>query len=1101
MNRDDQRAFRTRLPGLLVTFTTAVLLSAAPVSFAQEEGDEQSEDAAPAASQVEDEVVVTGSRLRRDTYTSVAPLQVITGQVSREVGLIDATEILQESTASSGQQIDLTFTGFVLDNGPGATTIDLRGLGAARTLVLINGRRVAPAGVEGAPVAADISLVPSSLVQQYDLLLDGASSVYGSDAIAGVVNMIMRKDFDGLEFEAYSQIPYHSNGVENTINLVWGKNFDRGFIGIGAEWQDTEAISLDDRPWTAGCEKHAEIDEFGQVRTQDLFAPEVLGMEWDGCRQGLLARRVIINDGLAGSVYYTPGFSNGGWPNFSESQIGPFLGVDGDGDGQTDISYRDYDLNGRTQNAHLFSEAEQQSVMAYGEYTFEGEMNFTPYFEALYSRRENFIDFGSIQFFPFVPGSNPFNFCNPAAPGGVDCGLAWDALMNNPNFVTQAEAQLGCDPSAGGSCDSTVGALGPVITRPVVSVRGDRNTNTVEVDQFRFVGGFRSDLPFIDFGSFSDWSMDFATVMSKSTGVSNRLGIRGDRVDVALGWWSATNTPCEVNLPFNPLTGQPVEEMAPDATTGCVPVNMFAPSLYPEGIIGDFATPEERAYLFDSRDFDTEYEQTLYSYYMSGNVFELPAGDAAAGIGFEYRKDEINSIPDAVARDGLFFGFFSDGGAVGEKTTKEAFGEIELPLLANLPAVEELTVNLSTRWTDDEFYGSAWTESYKLGWRPVESLLIRGTFGTSYRAPNLRELFLKDQTGFLSLFDPCLIPVEALNPLNDEYIPELDTREEHVLQNCLAQGVDPTIAHNDGFNIYSIELAEGGALGLDEETSESWSAGFAWEQPFTNDFGLNLSVTYYSIDIENTIIEPSGQFIINDCYTNPAGNSAFCSRIERDLSNPTNPLITFIDQGFINRDNEKARGVDVNLTFDSTFTAFERPFDVSVDFRANRLLERSTLFVDENGDPVEEEFQGEWGFPEWKFRNRVRFDMDDWRLTWETSYIGSVDQDPLDVDEFGAILGTPTIGDTCLGPPDDVLCRDIGSADDYFLHNVSLYYHGDVWTFGGGVRNLFDQEPPFVDGSEGASVLAINNTPIGYGYDLHGRTYFLNVGANFGGGE
>ncbi len=1106
MTVDDLRALGVRVPVLCTALLAALLLGMAP-AYAQD-ADEGEDAAADPSSEVE-EVVVTGSRLRRDTYTSVAPLQVITGQVSREVGLIDASDILQESTASSGQQIDLTFTGFVLDNGPGATTVDLRGLGANRTLVLINGRRISPAGVEGAPVAADISLVPSSLVQQYDLLLDGASSVYGSDAIAGVVNIIMRKDFDGLEFEAYSQVPAHSNGIENTASLIWGKNFDRGFIGIGAEWQDSEAVTLDDRPWTAGCDQHAEIDEFGQVRTQDLFNSEVLGMDWDECRQGALARRIFIFDTTvnpvtggaiphAGSVYFTPGTSNGGWPNFSESSLFGF-GVDGDGDGRTDISFRDYDLNGNTQTAHLFPEVEQQSVMAYGEYTFEGEANFTPYFEALFARRENFIDFGSIQFFPDVPPLNPFNICNPTVAGGVDCGLAWNDLMNNPNFVNQVLANFGCDPSAGGSCDQTMDELGPTVVEPIVSVRDDRNTNTVEVKQFRFVGGFRSDLPFINFGSFNDWSMDFAAVLSKATGESNRIGIRGDRVNVALGWWSDTNTPCEVNLQFNPWTGESVDDMAPDATTGCVPLNMFAPSLYPEGVVGDFGTSEERAFLFDSRDFDTEYEQTLYTYYMSGNLFEMPAGEVAGGIGFEYRKDEITSIPDAVARDGLFFGFFSDGGAVGEKTTKEAFGEIEVPVMANLPAAEEVTLNLSTRWTDDEFYGSAWTHSYKLGWRPVQSLLVRGTFGTSYRAPNLRELFLQDQTGFLSLFDPCFIPEEALDPLNGTYNPALDTREQHVLDNCRANGVDPTLAQNGGFNTYSIELAEGGTLGLDEETSESWSAGFAWEQPFTDAFGLNLSVTYYSIDIENTIIEPSGQFIINDCYTNPAGNSAFCGRIERDLSDPNRPFIEFIDQGFINRDNEAARGVDINLTFDSTFDLFQRPIDLSVDFRANRLLERSTLFVDDNGERTEEQFKGEFGFPEWKFRNRLRFDMNDWRLTWETSYIGSVEEDPLEVDEFGNIFGSTVIGDTCLGPNfGDVNCRDIGFADDYFLHNLSVYYYGDVWTFGGGIRNVFDKEPPFVDGTE---ILAINNTPIGYGYDLRGRTFFINIGASFGGGE
>jgi iron complex outermembrane receptor protein len=263
---------------LIGGFIVAASLAFSPQVLAQDTEDEEDD-----AEEAREEIIVTGSRLKRDTYTSIAPLQVITGQVSREVGLIDAGDILQESSASSGQQIDLTFQGFVLDNGPGATTVDLRGLGAARTLVMLNGRRMAPAGVEGAPYSPDLSLVPASLVQQYDLLLDGASSVYGSDAVAGVVNIIMRKDFDGFEFETYSRVPDHSNGIEHTLSAVWGRNFDRGFVGVGAEWVDSERVSLDDRPWTAGCDRHQEIDEYGQIRTRDEFYSNVYGMEWDDC--------------------------------------------------------------------------------------------------------------------------------------------------------------------------------------------------------------------------------------------------------------------------------------------------------------------------------------------------------------------------------------------------------------------------------------------------------------------------------------------------------------------------------------------------------------------------------------------------------------------------------------------------------------------------------------------------------------------------------------------------------------------------------------------------------------------------------------------------
>ena len=129
-----------------------------------------------------------------------------------------------------------------------------------------------------------------------------------------------------------------SNGVENTLSAVWGKNFDRGFVGIGAEWVDSERVSLDDRPWTAGCDQHAEVTESGEVRSQDQFYSNVLGMEWDQCALGLLARRVSVP--VAGSIYYTPGSTNGGWPNFSESEQFLIIGVDGNGDGQADVNYR-----------------------------------------------------------------------------------------------------------------------------------------------------------------------------------------------------------------------------------------------------------------------------------------------------------------------------------------------------------------------------------------------------------------------------------------------------------------------------------------------------------------------------------------------------------------------------------------------------------------------------------------------------------------------------------------------------------------------------------------------------------------------------------------
>ena len=1033
--------------------------------------------------------MVTGSRIKRDTYSSISPLQIISMEFSKEAGLIDPADILQTSTASQGQQIDLTFQGFVLDNGPASSTVNLRGLGANRTLTLLNGRRLAPSGVEGAPFAANLNLIPRNLVQQYDSLLDAASSVYGSDAIAGVVNVVTRKDFNGLEVEYFANQPHHDGGQENTLSLTWGANTDRGTFGIGAEFIDIQRTQLKDRPWTDGCESHVEITSRGQVRTTDLFYESNGYPSYGNCRFTSTAARVFVPGTAYGNIYYTPGRSNGGWGNWSESGD-PYTGraADGNGDGMGDVDLLAYDINGKNNDIDLFPKRRNVNVLAYGEYTLEGEANLTPYFELQYNRQEAEVIFGQGQLFPTVPARNPFNLCNPDQPNGIDCGLAFDAYLNNPNIANNIAAARGLTPAQfrdRGIANLYPGAIGPVPTVPVVRVRGDRNNTETEIEQLRGVVGFRSDLPFINFGPVQNWSAEAYVSYSRSEGDSIRRGIREDRLNLALGVYSSTNTPCENN------TGQ---ALAADVANGCVPVNMYAPSLYPVGdnVIGDFATRAERDYLFGVRDFNTVYEQTVVNAFASGDLLKLPAGEVAAAIGVEWRFDKINSDPGEVAAKGLFFAFFSDLGAVGERTTQEAFAEIDIPLLANQPLASELTLNLSGRFTDDEFYGDNTTESVKLGWRPVEEMLIRGTWGTAFRAPNLRELFLVGSTGFLNVFDPCLIPEAAIDEL-EGYIPENDQRDPQVFGNCAATGVDARVANNNGFNTYQVEVQTGGNLGLNPETSESWTLGFAYEQPFTNDFELRVGVTAYSTTIRNTVIEPTASFVTSDCYFDESGNgqSPFCGRITRNLSDPTQPFMTLLDLGFINRDRERAHGIDYNLTFEDSFN-IGVPIDFTFDVIANRQLERSTRFTNADGSLDEEDFAGEWGFPRWKGVATARFEWDRWTATWQTYYLGSVSQDPDDVDPFDTISG---ISSTCAGPPRDFRCRDLGDAGSYMTHTVSLYYEADTYTIGAGVRNFTDEEPPMVDRTE---VLSINNAPIGYGYNLAGRVYFLNLQYRFG---
>ncbi len=1057
-----------------------------------------------------EEIVVTGSRLRRSTYSSVSPLQIISGQISREIGLTSAADILQESTAASGQQIDLTFGGFVLDNGPGTSTISLRGLGANRTLVLINGRRLAPGGVEGAPSSPDLNTVPASLVQQYDLLLDGASSVYGSDAIAGVTNIILRKDFEGLELDVISRIPEYGNGESNTLRLAWGRNYDRGFFGVGVEHTDNQRVALRDRPWTDKCETHLEIDQNGDFRTRDIFYEERLGMDLGGCRMSGFGARLFVPGTRYRNIYHTPGASNIGIPSDFSIVTNPGFDfpVDSNGDGIADINFADYNLNASPtrQSQDLFPASNISNLMSYGEYTFDGEANLTPYYELMYATRNFYGNrAGSFPIFPEVPALNPFNPCNPNQPNGADCGLARDSLYTNPNYVADfSNYWLSEDPNCFGAgpdnCTPSFfghveGASGPISVTPVVWVNGDRDHTQTATDQLRFVFGTRGDLPALNFGSISNWSFDTYVSYSKSSGQSFRNGIREDRLDLSLGAYSSTGTPCE---------NDSGEELLPDAATGCVPVNVFAPSLYTVGdAVGDFATQQEFDYLIDLRYFDTVYEQTVASVYASGDVFELQGGDVALGVGVEWRRDQIDSIPNDVARDGLLFGFFSDGGAVGRKDTKEAFAEIELPLLGGLSLAEELTLNLSSRLTNDEYYDNNWTESVKVGYRPISSLLLRGTYGTAFRAPNLRDLFLRGTTSFFNVFDPCYLPGQAFDGLTGAYDPALDDREDELLANCRANGVDPFLANNDGFNNFSVEVAAGGSLTLDPEESESYTYGFAWRQPFTDAFNLSVSATYYEIEVTNTIIDPGAQFVINDCYFSATGSSVFCGRIGRDFSDPTDPRIQLIDGAFLNRDLERARGVDVNVAFNDTWTVFERPFNVGLDVNANRGLERSTRFTNDDGSVDENQFQGLWGFPDWTAQMQARVQYDRWRLIWETRFRRGVNERIDFIDDFGdAYSSNDVFADTCRGPENgDVFCRDYADAGNYFLNSASLYYSGDRWRLGFGVRNVFDTYPPQVNfGGEGGAT-SINNTPIGYGYNLNGRSFFLDFSLDFGGGE
>jgi len=1044
------------------------LASAGPLAFAQEENTEDLTENDGLEKTVE-RISVTGSRLRRAEFSNASPIQVISGDVSRELGLFNTDELLQTTTQSSGTQIDSTFNGFVLDNGPGAATVGFRGLGADRTLVLINGRRVAPAGVGGAPVAPDLNLIPSVMIDRVENLFDGASTVYGSDAIAGVANVILKSNIEGFEANVSTTRP-GEGGEQAVVGLMYGTAGDNYSFNIAGEFNRRERQTLGENEFMSGCEERI---------FEGIDGTEYRGRRGDGpsktpisnCEIFPLTNRMSIP--FFGSIYRTEGSSNIGIPNFSESTLDPAnvaffqsQGVnaievdtngdgiidgaifDGDGDGFLDFDFGDplysYLNSSERNNQDFVSKLERISLYFNGDYLFNDANDTRFFYEGLYATRDSGINAGAGQIFPTISASNPYNIC-------------------------------GSDPINGIDCRAGVGApYGPQNVIPILNIRGDRQRTDVNVSQYRLVAGFSGNIGALDDIGGGNWFYETSAIYSESEGERDRQGISRSRFAASIA--AVRNEDGSITCD------------GPDSET-CVPVNLFSSNIWQEG--GGTFTPEEAAYLFTTASMNTKIKQSMLTGYVSGDAFTLPWNDEIVPLvlGFELRKDEIVSTLNDTAREGLY-NLAADLGADGSKILREVFFETEFALLRGHEYAEELTLTASGRVTEETFYAPERTFSLKGLYRPTEWFSIRGTRGTSYRTPNLRERFLNGSSGFSSITDPCVVPDAARvsDPLDvtaaETYNAAEDERIQRVLDSCVANGVDPTaLGLNDGTDngftsFVSAEITTGGSETLTPETSVSETYGFIFEQPFTDAFDMTLSVTWYDIQITGGVAEPSAGFIVGRCYNNeerPNGDSLFCNSVNRDA---TTGQITGVDGSFINIGLEGSEGIDYNFVYQQDFVVGERELNVSLDVVATQLKARDFEILGDTDDNL-----GEVANPEWRGQATLRVDYADWRFNWNTRYIGGGENDDLE-DFAGDFPGCDGL---------DVVCRPLERTESYMFHTVSVSYGQDNWAGTIGLRNVFNDAPTQVDGG----VLSIRNFPIGVGYDEFGRTLFASLNVTF----
>ncbi len=685
------RAMRDHKPTPVFLAVWAALT--APGSFAQQTPQ------APAQEGAVTEIVISGSRIKRDNYSSVAPLQIIRNDDSAIAGFTSTTEVLQGTGVTGGQsQINNAFGGFVTDGGPGANTLGLRGFGPTRSLVLLNGRRLGPSGTRGSVGSSDLNVLPTAIIDRIEILKDGASSIYGSDAVAGVVNIITKRNINGFTGETRLSFPQGGGGEERRVSLVGGFVTDRAYVSGSYEYGERTNLTLGDRDWTQ-CNTdyrrtsvNGVVGEWGSL---DFIDPKtgkpkcypISGTGSNGVTINTIGTNLRPGVGAPGSV----GTSFNRWRPNPAVTTG-LVGFEGVGGGANNLNVRDT-FDPRMLNRSLISPASGHNLFVQGGMDLAALNGAEVYYELLYNRRES-SQTGYRQL------SLDYNFGSPLIPAGLS------GITFSPPQLTSGTRNVGI--------------------RAFIGFGNDESSQSI--DFARAVVGLRGPI------AKTGWDYDVSFTRSDSRGKYTFETFFTDRLAQSLDVVaSGTGFVC-----VNPANG-------------CV----AAPALTP-AVIGGQLPASWVNFVWGPATGVTKYTEDVAALSVTGSLFNVPYGKVKAAAGVESRRFKVDDTPSVAAQTGNLYNLTSGGITRGSDSANDVFAEIEVPLLAKLPFAHELIANVSGRWSEYKTFGSGST--YKVGalWSPVKWFSLRATNGTSYRAPALFEQYLAPTSGFASSqSDPC----------------------------------------------------------------------------------------------------------------------------------------------------------------------------------------------------------------------------------------------------------------------------------------------------------------------------------------------------------
>lgn len=949
-----------------------------------------------------EEVVVTGSRIRRNSeFSSASPVQVITTEVTDLKGIPDAAAALQTSSVAAGSfQLNDQLTGFNTAGGGGTQALSLRGLGEQRTLTLLNGRRAGPAGTRGQVQAFDLNVIPQSQVDRYDILKDGASSIYGSDAIAGVVNILTRRNLDGGAINVFASEPVEGGGQQYRIDGAYGRVFDRGYFSVSAEHYRSEPLRRADRDDTR-CVQDFVFQPTTGVRL-DYTDPATGQLKCFNLANGYVqaSGQNLVPTARYGSLYnYAVPGNNSPFPGFQRWGRAGYPAT---------YTYGPYD-SALWNRSTLISPAERTTV------NFTGGFNLTPgieaYTELLYNKRES-DQYGVAQIFQSFAQLNTLF----GAPNSLPA--------SNPNNLLGVSA---------------------------VTVTPYESSSHQNIDYYRAVIGLRGDAAFAG----RDWNWDVYGQYSLSDGVYDN----GPRL--YLDRFLALNSP-NVACTNTPLGGNV-------SNFNCSSLPGGIPWMSNRVLAGQF-TDAERAFLFVEEEGTTTYTHAYVEGLLTTErLIGLPAGDVGAAFGFHIRREELDDQPPAQAAARNIALFTSAGRTQGSDTVREVFAELELPLIRNAPLVDDLTLNLSGRVSDYDSYGMS--ETFKVGanWQVTPEWRARASYGNSFRAPSLYELYLGNQTGYgsQSAVDPCY--QYATSGVGTD------------IQNaCLALGI-PGDYNASGGSSATI-FTNGGAGVLEAETADTMNLGLIWTPGFAD---FSMAVDYFEATIEDEVRQFGAYNIIEQCLK---GKTDFCSLFTRN----TAFNVVTVNNSYVNVAQQDRRGIDLTLRYgrDLGFgqLTLSSQNSWSLEDRVNLL-----------GGSTEDNLGTTYNYAGPAFAGNIDLTlaMGDWTWFYGVNMIGR-----------GSDLSQPGVNEVDVYTryadlPNGISSADCSAANSYCVrfklyteftsyHTTSLRYQTNGWTFQAGLNNLFDERPPTVStGGFRTGTAALN------GYDMRGRRAFFRIGRVF----